>query len=147
MHCLCTVSLHMLTRSFRNTASLYSATSFLIEIFGKWAAGLQSQAAVALEASDFPELSGCLATSCSDHKSRLLLESTVPRPWKTLRLARHRNPVPECRCLPSTSPIKELCNCSCPPREVAQLPYTRNEGVVALLTHHVVVHIGLPATN
>ena len=93
VHCLCAVSLHLLTSS-RNTVSLYSATSFLIEIFGKWVVGLQRQAAVALEASDFPELSGCLATSCSDHKSRLLLESTVRQPWKTLRLARHHNPMP-----------------------------------------------------
>jgi len=83
----------MLTTSFRDTVSLYSAPS-LIEIFGKWAVSLQRQAAVNLEASDFPELSGCLATTCSDHKSRLLLESTVRQPWKTLRLARHHNPMP-----------------------------------------------------
>ena len=122
VHCLCAVSLHLLTTSSRNTVSLYSATSFLIEIFGKWVVGLQRQAAVALEASDFPELSGCLATSCSDHKSRLLLESTAQchghgRPCALRDITIQCRP--ECRCLPSTSPIRELCNCNWPPREVA----------------------------
>lgn len=132
---------------------LYFAISFLIEIFSKWAVGLQSQADGDLEASDFPELSGWLATSCSDHKSRLLFafqkklsfvskkksrllfKSTVPRHGRPCdsRGITHHNPMPECRCLPSTSPSKELCNCNCPPREVA---YTRDAGVLQLLTHH-----------
>lgn len=74
---------------FRKTASLYSAISFLIEIF-------ISGRPAALEASDFPELSGLLATSCSDQQSRLLFKSTVPRHgWPCdSRGITHHNPMP-----------------------------------------------------
>jgi hypothetical protein len=89
LHSLYTVSLHMLKES--------SEKQPLCTLqFPSWSRYSVSGRPAALEASDFPELSGLLATSCSDQQSRLLFKSTVPRHgWPCdSRGITHHNPMP-----------------------------------------------------